>query len=380
MRIVAFVASAAIGMCLFAAVGGAVPTVVPYAGLLTFDTGVAYDGTVDVVVVAYDLPVGGQILWGPETHGNTPVNNGLFSLLLGSNGASVNAAFLSNASPYLEFELGGTTLAGRQAVGSVPFALRAADAEALGGTAAAEFATTASVAALAVGAVETAGGLSLSGALDLNEHPPADFRFAPAASAPVTCDANRVGYAYFDTVSKDVQVCDGTAFVALGSGTSGGETGGGPSEGTLVPGNTTLEVAFEGVAARCRQWSGNACEIAEINPTGASWFTPSGPNHLDSWFMLQNMESYAAPGYSWFCRYATEGNGAGSHTGGPVTVPNTAKYAWIQGTNWTNPQDDATRYYKSSGTVPNQTAGMAFQLDIFEVNYQSTSIICDGWQ
>jgi hypothetical protein len=378
MKRAAFFFVIALGLAASAPLAMGAPSVVPYAGLLSFESGVPYDGTVDVVVTAYDLPSGGQVLWGPESHPNTPVHSGVFSLLLGSAGVPISAAFLGANAPYLEFSVGGTTLVGRQAVGAAPFALQAANAAAIGGTPAAQVATSAAVPGLAVAAVQGATGLALSGPLDLNSHPPADFRFLPAATAPVTCDATRVGYAFFDTAAGAVQVCNGTAFVGLGSG-SGSTPGGGGNTGTLVPGNTTMEVQFEGVKARCRQWSGIACQIAEINPTGAAWFTPSGPNHLNSWYIVQNMESYGAAGYKWFCYYAAQGNGAGIHTGGSVTVPNTAKYAWIQGTSWPGTENSAANYYKSSGSVPNQPAGMAFELNRFDVTYQSTSIVCSGW-
>ncbi len=60
-----------------------------------------------------------------------------------------------------------------------------------------------------------AGQLVTDGGVHFKSSKLFGFRFENAAVAPVICDATQAGYAYFDTVSKSLVLCDGTKFKAL---------------------------------------------------------------------------------------------------------------------------------------------------------------------
>jgi hypothetical protein len=62
----------------------AIPTTIQYQGFLTDDTGVPVDGTVDIISSLYLNAVGGDEEWS-ESHSSVTVNNGIFSIELGSN-------------------------------------------------------------------------------------------------------------------------------------------------------------------------------------------------------------------------------------------------------------------------------------------------------
>lgn len=47
-------------------------------------TGVPVSASYEVVARIYDAVSGGTTVWGPETHGATPINDGWFSIELGS--------------------------------------------------------------------------------------------------------------------------------------------------------------------------------------------------------------------------------------------------------------------------------------------------------
>lgn len=104
---------------------GQAPTTINYQGRLLENTADqdAVDGTIDVVFSIWTEPTGGTELWS-ESWTGVPLSNGIFSVLLGSNGSPLDPAdFQADSSLYLELEVGGETLAPRQALGSAPFAI-----------------------------------------------------------------------------------------------------------------------------------------------------------------------------------------------------------------------------------------------------------------
>jgi hypothetical protein len=108
----------------------AVPEVVPYVGYLSFESGVAYSGVVDISVTLYSGATSSQVLWGPHTFSDTLVENGILQLVFGASSAPGFAAAVTGApEAWLAFSIDGVALSPRQAVLCVPFALRAATAD-----------------------------------------------------------------------------------------------------------------------------------------------------------------------------------------------------------------------------------------------------------
>ena len=87
------------------------------------------DGVLPMEFGIYGSPFGNDILW-EESWDAVPVDNGIFNVMLGSNGSPLPSSLFANHSElYLEVEVDGDTLAPRQRIGSVGYAHRAATAE-----------------------------------------------------------------------------------------------------------------------------------------------------------------------------------------------------------------------------------------------------------
>lgn len=106
-----------------------VPQEINYQGKLTDPTGVAIDGTANILFRIYTAETSGTLLW-TETHSATPVNKGLFDVILGSSTA-LNLPFDNQY--WIELVVDGETLTPRQALNSVPYAYRAAIADSVVG-------------------------------------------------------------------------------------------------------------------------------------------------------------------------------------------------------------------------------------------------------
>ena len=102
-----------------------VPTTMSYQGRLVENTADqdAATGSVDIVFSLWSDPSGGTELW-TESWTGVPLSNGIFSVLLGSNGSPFDPAdFQGDTSLYLQLEVDGETLSPRQMLGSSPFAV-----------------------------------------------------------------------------------------------------------------------------------------------------------------------------------------------------------------------------------------------------------------
>lgn len=120
-------------------VGGAdaVPLDVPYIAQLTYDSGAVYDGFVSVELALYatatpeegvDVP-----LWGPVDYGDLYVASGILSTVIGGDTSPLDSATLDQDGVWLSVSLNGEAMTPLQRVLSVPYAVRAGDAEQLGG-------------------------------------------------------------------------------------------------------------------------------------------------------------------------------------------------------------------------------------------------------
>jgi len=93
-----------------------------YQGRLTDANGVPIaDGNYNMVFQIYNAESGGSSVWGPETHVNVPVQDGLFSVNLGSSVTLSGINF--NQDCWLETTVAGTTYSPRQRLTGVTYAL-----------------------------------------------------------------------------------------------------------------------------------------------------------------------------------------------------------------------------------------------------------------
>lgn len=237
----------------------AAPADIPYVGLLTSDGGALYNpagGTVDVTASLFVDATSGSPLWGPVSLPDTPVVDGVLSFVLDGDAAlgsiagqpvNLTEVLASTDVLWLSISLDGTVLAPRQRVLSVPYAVRAGDAASVGGLPASEVAAIADVDAVtpeSIGAslaghdhdatdivsgvldpariptgtdstkLPLAGG-SMGGGVDMALYPTTNFRFEAAATAPLTCTSERVGYAFFDTAMGVLRICNGSTYVGM---------------------------------------------------------------------------------------------------------------------------------------------------------------------
>lgn len=104
------------------------PGVFTYQGRLLQNDGIEapVDGTIDIVFTIWSGPSGDSgatALWSEQWNG-VSLSNGVFNVLLGSNGSPLDPAdFQGDQTLFLELEINGETLSPRQQMGSVPFAM-----------------------------------------------------------------------------------------------------------------------------------------------------------------------------------------------------------------------------------------------------------------
>jgi hypothetical protein len=115
-----------------------VPTVVNYQGRLTDNSPLQepISETVEITFSIYGSLVGSDLLW-TETWASVQVNDGIFSVLLGSNGSPIPASVFSGGTTrYLEIEVENEVLSPRQQLGAAGWAAqaeKASDSDSLGG-------------------------------------------------------------------------------------------------------------------------------------------------------------------------------------------------------------------------------------------------------
>jgi hypothetical protein len=97
-------------------------TTVNYQGRLADNAGAPLDGSYGMSFALYDAASAGNLVWGPEVHDAVPVNDGLFSVGLGSRTTGGIPTTTWNGDRYLEITVGGETLSPRELIRSVPIA------------------------------------------------------------------------------------------------------------------------------------------------------------------------------------------------------------------------------------------------------------------
>jgi hypothetical protein len=105
-----------------------VPRTLNYQGRLLQNTSDqdAVSGTVDIVFSIWSGPAsdGGAVEFWSESWSGITLSNGIFSVLLGSNGSPLDPSdFQGDTSLFLQLEIDGETLLPRQQLGSTPFAM-----------------------------------------------------------------------------------------------------------------------------------------------------------------------------------------------------------------------------------------------------------------
>jgi len=101
-----------------------IPMVINYQGKITDPGGVAIDSPTSIRFRLYDAPIGGTLIWS-ELHPSVDISNGLFDVQLGSITSFPDT--LTFRDPYwVEIQIESETLAPRQPLNSVPYAIRAA--------------------------------------------------------------------------------------------------------------------------------------------------------------------------------------------------------------------------------------------------------------
>ncbi len=123
-----------------AAANAVVPPVVKFSGVLTDVSSKALTGTVGVTFSLYKESEGGAPIW-LETQNVTPDKTGHYSVMLGSASAQglPGSAFASGEARWLGVQVQGQAEQPRTVLMSVPYALKAADAETVGGLPASAF-------------------------------------------------------------------------------------------------------------------------------------------------------------------------------------------------------------------------------------------------
>ena len=105
-----------------AAAPGPSATTVNYQGRLADSSGNPLSGSYGMTFALYDASIGGNLVWGPESHAAVPVSDGLFSVGLGSQTDGGIPTSVWGGDRYLEITVGGETLSPRELIRSVPVA------------------------------------------------------------------------------------------------------------------------------------------------------------------------------------------------------------------------------------------------------------------
>jgi hypothetical protein len=102
-----------------------IPRQLSYQGRLLDSSGQPVQGTRKLGFEVFDAAVGGASLWS-DTLENVGVVDGYYEIVLGSTpGHAFPASLFDGSARYLEISVEGAKLSPRQAIGSVPFALKA---------------------------------------------------------------------------------------------------------------------------------------------------------------------------------------------------------------------------------------------------------------
>lgn len=114
-------------LCLAAPAAAAVPGQVSYQSLLLDPNGLPVNGSVDLAFRLFDALTGGTVVW-TETIPGVFVLDGVYQATLGA-ATPLSPSLISSGPLFLEVQVDAETLAPRQPLLAVPFAIRAGSAE-----------------------------------------------------------------------------------------------------------------------------------------------------------------------------------------------------------------------------------------------------------
>ncbi|MDA3813543.1 MAG: tail fiber domain-containing protein [Candidatus Cloacimonetes bacterium] len=123
-------------LCLWAQI----PQTIDYQGRLADSDGNYLNVAVTVNFLIYNAETGGTLLWNESQ--DVSMSNGIFHVQLGS-AVTFPTDLFAGAGRWLELVVGGETLSPRTAIASVPYAIKAEDADLLGGLNSSSFALSA---------------------------------------------------------------------------------------------------------------------------------------------------------------------------------------------------------------------------------------------
>lgn len=218
----------------------AVPNAIPYSGFLSTSAGSAIDTTVKLDVAIHDGEFSANVVWGPHTFDNLVVSEGILSFVIGgADTPPLSATVLDTPALWIQFSVDDVALAGRQQILAVPYALRAADAERLGG--------------LEVGELVQPGDDASLASLTLDSS-------VTVGNDTTTCDASKAGAIRFNGTS--FEGCDGTDWAPLG----------GP--GVTAPTGASAASAATSCQAILNAGFSEGTKTYWIDPDGAGSLTP----------------------------------------------------------------------------------------------------------
>ena len=109
----------------------ATPGQINYQGLLLDQQGAPITGNVNLVFTIFSAASGGSALW-TESHPSVAALDGVYDVVLGAT-TPITPAVVAGGSLFLQITVNGETLVPRQRLVAVPYALRAAEADNVGG-------------------------------------------------------------------------------------------------------------------------------------------------------------------------------------------------------------------------------------------------------
>ncbi|MFI5056956.1 MAG: tail fiber domain-containing protein [Candidatus Acidiferrales bacterium] len=239
-----------------AASAAEVPRLVKFSGTLLDAQDRPMAGPVGVTFALHAQQTGGAALW-LETQNVTPDAHGNYTVLLGANSANGVPAelFASGEARWLEVQVERQAEQPRILLVSVPYALKAKDAETLGGRPASAFLTTETLAGSPAGTSPTAGSTALPSSKAQSTPKKAASTPQPAvACTSVTSD----GTATANSVAKFTTACniENSAITETGGNVGIGTTA--PIRALDIEGGTNTAILVRGPGTHGVQLTGDS--------------------------------------------------------------------------------------------------------------------------
>jgi hypothetical protein len=314
-----------------------VPRLIKFSGTLLDAQDRPMAGLVGVTFALHAQQTGGAALW-IETQNVKPDANGLYTVLLGANSANGVPAelFASGEARWLEVQVERQAEQPRVLLVSVPYALKAKDAETLGGKPASAFVTTETLA----GAGNSAGGsatapstFAASTALPISKAQSTPKKAASTPQAATPCSSvTSGGTAVVNSFALFTTACNIESSLMTQTLVNGfpGVSVAGNNAGLLLSGTGTHQVTVTGATSgRLGQDAGGFFFASDTNGANVRFLTNNGT--LNEWMRITSAGNVgvgtATPAFKF------DVNGRGNFSGStPFTVvPRTGVLSVTQG-------------------------------------------------